>query len=65
MSSPKEEKKGRVEVNDLPRKEEELKDEEAKEIKGGAGSVGASTGSQDATENDPERFGAGITGGVE
>ena len=40
MSSPEEENKGRVEVDDLPRKQEELKDSEAKEIKGGGGASG-------------------------
>ena len=33
----KSEDKGRVEVEDLPRKEEELENEEAKQIRGGGG----------------------------
>jgi hypothetical protein len=35
MMSSKSQKAGRVEVNDLPQKEKELKDREAKEIRGG------------------------------
>jgi hypothetical protein len=36
----KSEDKGRVEVEDLPRKEEELKNEEAKQIRGGGANSG-------------------------
>lgn len=35
------EKQGRVEVNDLPRQQEELKDGEARDVKGGGGAAGA------------------------
>lgn len=34
------EKQGRIEVKDLPRKQEELKDNEAKDVKGGGGAAG-------------------------
>ena len=34
------EKQGRVEINELPQKEEELKTDEAKEVKGGGGLSG-------------------------
>ena len=60
MSSPKEENKGRVEVNDLPQKEEELKGDEAKEIKGG-GRLGG--GGTDGTPTDEEIPAGRLSGG--
>ena len=40
MKEMSDEKQGKVEVNDLPREQEELTDEEAKQTKGGGGMSG-------------------------
>ena len=66
MSSPKEENKGRVKVNDLPREQEKLQYEEAKRVRGGGAKPGVGSGSNSPGTDPPEPDGGrgGIGGEV-
>ena len=48
------EKQGRVEVNNLPQKEEELKTDEAKDVKGGGGLSGGVIANKHIGEEIPQ-----------
>ncbi len=66
MSSPKEENKGRVKVNDLPREQEKLQDEEAKRVRGGGSKPGVISGADSPSTDPAEPLGGrgGIGGDV-
>ena len=66
MSSPKEENKGRVKVNDLPGEQEKLQHEEAKRVRGGGSKPGTGPGSTSPSTDPVEPLGGrgGIGGEV-
>ena len=66
MSSPKEENKGRVKVNELPREQEELQDEQAKRVRGGGSKPGTGWDPNSPSTDPAEPLGGrgGISGDV-